>query len=367
MQRNDTGGPGPGLWAADLGRATAAPQAWLWQGYLARGNVTLLTSLWKSGKTTLVAVQLARLRQGGELAGLPLAAGRAAVVSEESPEHWRARHEKLDFGNHVCFFCRPFLGKPRPAEWLSLLDRLAEVHARHGLDLVVLDPLAAFLPGRGENNAGVMLEALMPLQRLTAQGVSVLVLHHPRKGDSPAGQAARGSGALAGYVDILLEMKGLTQDGADRRRLLRAFSRHEATPRQLVIELDAAGTDYRACGEPEDVECAQHWGRLQAVLAQAPDKLTRREVLAAWPDAEAPAEVTLWRWLERAVARGLLCRDGTGQKRAPFRYWLPGQEEVWKSDPLSLSELPELPPLSDWELLRAAKKILNHRAGGARP
>ena len=28
---------------------------WLWQGYLAAGNVTLLTSQWKSGKTTLGA------------------------------------------------------------------------------------------------------------------------------------------------------------------------------------------------------------------------------------------------------------------------------------------------------------------------
>jgi hypothetical protein len=228
---------------------------------------------------------------------------------------------------------------------------------------VVLDPLASFLPGRGENNAGCMLDALLPLQRLTALGLSVLVLHHPRKGDSPEGQAARGSGALAGYVDILLEMKGLTQDGADRRRLLRAFSRHDATPRQLVIELNATGTDYQACGEPEDVEFAQHWGRLQAVLAQAPDKLTRRDVLAAWPDADAPSEVTLWRWLERAVSRGLVCRDGTGQKRSPFRYWLPGQEEVWKADPLYL---PDLPPLSDWELLRTAKKILDRRAGGAK-
>jgi hypothetical protein len=26
---------------------------WLWQGYLGPGNVTLLTSLWESGKSTL--------------------------------------------------------------------------------------------------------------------------------------------------------------------------------------------------------------------------------------------------------------------------------------------------------------------------
>lgn len=39
-----------------------------------------------------------------------------------------------------------------------------------------------------------MLDTLLPLQRLTSQGMSVLVLHHPRKGDVIAAQAARGMG-----------------------------------------------------------------------------------------------------------------------------------------------------------------------------
>jgi hypothetical protein len=30
------------------------------------------------------------------------------------------------------------------------------------------------------------------------------------------------------------------------------------------------------------------------------------------------------------VAQGLILREGSGHKRDPFRYWLPGQEEKWK-------------------------------------
>ncbi len=44
---------------------------------------------------------------------------------------------------------------------------------------------------------------------------------------------------LGGYADILLEMswhKGLPADD-DRHRMIEAYSRHEATPRRLVIEL----------------------------------------------------------------------------------------------------------------------------------
>jgi len=63
--------------------------------------VTLLTSLWKAGKTTLVSVLLARLKTGGALGDLPLAAGRAVVVSEESPEQWALRTGRLDFRDHV--------------------------------------------------------------------------------------------------------------------------------------------------------------------------------------------------------------------------------------------------------------------------
>ena len=41
----------------------------------------------------------------------------------------------------------------------------------------------------------------------------------------------------------------------------------------------------------------------------------------------------LWRWLDRAVKEGLVLVEGTGRRNHPFRYWLDGMEEVWKSDP----------------------------------
>jgi hypothetical protein len=306
--------------------------SWLWQGFLAPGNVTLLTSQWKSGKTTLLSVLLARLKTGGLLAGLPLTAGKAAVVSEESPAHWVGRGDKLDFGNHVCWFCRPFPGKPHPRQWLALLDRLAEVHSRHCLNLVAIDPLSAFFPGRGENNAELMLEFLMPLRQLTALGLSVLLLHHPAKAETAAGLAARGSGALSGFADILIEMKWHARPSEDdRRRRLLAFSRYEETPRQLVVELSADGTDYLGHGSFLQAEFTQSWDLLRGVLEGAPKKLTRRQIARRWPpDAEAPPPVTLWRWLERAVAEALLLREGGGRKNDPYRYWLPGQEERWK-------------------------------------
>lgn len=311
----------------DLARAGAAAGTWLWHGYLAPGNVTLLTGPWKCGKTTLLAALLGRLGAGGVLAGRPLAPGRAVVVSEESPAHWHERGRRFGFGPHLHWLCRPFPGKPGPAEWQALIDHLHDLCGERGVALVVIDPLASFLP-RGENDAASMLAGLLPLQRLTVRGAAVLLLHHPSKKAAVAGRRARGSGALSGYADILLEMDWYSAPTvADRRRRLYAFARHAETPAQQVIELSADGTDYAALGTEADAEFAEHWRRLRPLFEAAEQPLTRRQVgtlLAA--AGKAADEVTLWRWLDRAAAEGRLCRGGAGRRNEPYHFWLPGKE-----------------------------------------
>jgi archaellum biogenesis ATPase FlaH len=325
----------PEMWLDDMRRANQAPESWLWQGYLASGKVTLLTSQWKSGKTTLLSILLDHMKSGGTLAALPVMAGKAAVISEESSDEWLKRSANLDFGNHVCWFCQPFVGKPSHEQWLALLARVLDVHARHGLSLVVIDSLSTFFPGRGECNAEIMLEFLTTLRRLTTQGLCVLLLHHPNKAEVAAGLMARGSGVLGSFADVIIEQTYYTSaSDTDRRRRLVSLSRSTETPRQLVIELTADGTDYAGLGSFEEAEYTQNWERIRAVLSAAPQKLTRQQIRRSWPaDAEPPESSTLWRWLDRAVSQRVLLREGTGRKNDPFRYWLPGDEERLKQPP----------------------------------
>jgi hypothetical protein len=333
------------LWYDDFCRQTATELRWLWTGYLGAGAVTLLTSRWKAGKTTLLSVLLAKMAAGGELAGGEVAAGRAVVVSEESPELWRRRGEKLGYGPHLAFLCRPFRGKPSADEWRALVDRLADEHARRGLDLVVIDTLATFLPGSDENNAAAMLAALAPLQRLTAAGLAVFLLHHPRK-DSRAELEPRGSGALAGFADVLAQLDG-PRPGCTRgrRRMLRAVSRFDETPPERLIELTDDGTDYTVVSDAGSEEFVVGWAVLRTVLEDASRKLTRLEVLSQWPqDHPKPSPQALWNWLERAVAAGLVGRDGAGRRNAPFLYWLPEREAE-----LDYCALPPLEPLGPLE------------------
>ena len=56
-------------------------------------------------------------------------------------------------------------------------------------------------------------------------------------------------------------------------------------------------------------------------------KLTRSHILDEWSsDFPKPHPGTLARWLDRAVERGLVKRDGAGRKSDPFYYWLPERE-----------------------------------------
>jgi hypothetical protein len=352
----------PGIWDGEPALVDQPAVAPLWEGYLAAGKVTLLTSLWKSGKTTLLTLLLARRAAGGTLVGRAVLPGNTVVISEEAEDLWAERRRRLDFGGRVCLMCQPFDGRPTLPQWLELMDYLCELRRDRGVDLVVVDTLSSFLPGRNENNATVVQDALLPFRRLTRQGVATLLMHHPRKGEPRLGQAARGSGAFDGFADICIEMAHPGGDPFTRRRLLRALSRLKETPQRLLMELNAEATDYTVC-EGDGDDFGANWNILLMVLEEAHKPLTRREMLEEWPaDFAKPSEPTLWKWTNRAVELGLLKVEGTGARNNPFRYWLAANEEKWQADPVyqmyrnqrwldevilrGKSDLPPPPPMS---------------------
>src|SRR5262245_718135 len=87
-------------------REPAGPD-WIWDGYLASGHLSLLTGPPQVGKTTLLAVLLARMATGGDFLGRRLRAGRAFVLSDEPVIIWGQRHAQLNLGSHVRLICQP--------------------------------------------------------------------------------------------------------------------------------------------------------------------------------------------------------------------------------------------------------------------
>jgi hypothetical protein len=281
--------------------------------------------------------------QGGDFIGRSARAGRAWVVSEESHAQWADRIEKMPIGEHAELLARPFLGRPTPEEWNALIDDAVAARRRGELDLLVVDPLALFLPGRCESDAATLLEMLQPLHRLAVEGVSVLLLHHPRKKPSEPGAAARGSGALLAFVDVVVELSRFSALRSDRcRRTLIALSRKPETPARLAFEWDPETGAFTGLGDPTLAQFEDNWAQVVAILKKRRKAATHKELLMDWPaDQQRPSPGTLYDWLNRAAAEKRVRREGSGTRADPWRYRLKNEDDQY----YDRGQLPPLKPI----------------------
>jgi len=291
---------------------------WQWEGYIARGYMTLLVGIWKGGKTTLLAHLFKAMEDGGELAG-DVRPGKVLVVTEEIEGHWKRRCGDLGIGDHVHIASRPFMGRPSQSDWEELIDLMAEDVEHVGYDLVVIDTWQAANPCRDENSSADTVAALAPLARLSGSGAAILLVHHPRKGDAGQGQASRGSGALTGWVDTIVELRRYNPgDNSDRRRVLQAYGRFDETPDEVVIELTDDG--YIRVGSSGEAKQSDRFEVIAEVLD--PEWRTREDIRDQWPvgTVPKPGTSTLRTDLNAGFEAGKWERQGEGRKGDPFTF-----------------------------------------------
>ena len=91
---------------------------------------------------------------------------------------------------------------------------------------------------------------MLPLQALATElNIAVVVTRHERRAGGQVGESARGSTAISGDVDQILQLTRTGGDAHQSERWLKAVGRYDETPAELRIELDR-GT-YRVVG-PDD-------------------------------------------------------------------------------------------------------------------
>ncbi|MCS7256456.1 MAG: AAA family ATPase [Thermomicrobium sp.] len=293
---------------------------WIWDGFLAKGHLTDFYALWKSGKTTLLATLLQRMEHGGELAGRTVRPGKVLVITEEPKTKWAERREALGLGDHVALVSRPFPKRPNHAEWLTFASYIATLVAEQEYGLVVFDALPNLWPVRDENDASETVSALLPLQAIANAGAAVLIVRHPRKSDGSQGTAGRGSGAIAGFVDVIIEMRRYEpEQQQDTRRVLSVYSRYE--PFEVVIRWAGDG-QYETLGTPATYSAEAQRQRLLDVLIEL-DGATTNDLAKA---VELPY-ATVSKRLGELEAAGQVIRTGTGKRGDPYRWSLASDDD----------------------------------------
>jgi hypothetical protein len=221
----------------------------------------------------------------------------------------------------VHFLERPFTFKPTFPDWREFLTRLGEWTDRERYELIVFDTLPSLWPVTKENDASEVQTALMPIRALTDRGVAAFLFHHARKADGGEGTSTRGSGAICGFVDTIIELRRFNAEiRGDRRRVLTGYGRFTQTAGELVIGLSEDGMTYTAHGDRAHASQCERIEAIRAVLPPEPPGLTAEEVYEGLDDPK-PGKRTVAVDLGEGLRRQLWLSNGKGRRADPKRYW----------------------------------------------
>src|SRR3990167_1130239 len=223
----------------------APPVKWLFENYVAEGDLVLLAGKAKLGKSWLSMGLAVAIANGfGYFIGLKVKEGRVLYFDEENPEDVSHSRMVYSLGHKKQENLRYILhGGLRLDTHPELLMQEALLYQP---DIVIVDSLAAvqFKEENSRSEMGEILRGVLkPLAQETGAGV-LLIHHHDKQGYGP-----RGSGEIDAAVDSIINLRGtpgagvFTMETQSRRRR----SAHE---KMLIRIVDVPGAGTRLEGNP---------------------------------------------------------------------------------------------------------------------
>jgi hypothetical protein len=213
-----------------------ANREFLWEGYIPRNTITLLSGYWKAGKTTFFVWFILSLIQGVDFLGRKTRLAKVLVITEEDADIWCDRRDALGLTDQVAVIINPFFSRPTTGEWRKFTARITELVKRDGYDIVFLDTIFSLWCVADENAAAEVTAAMLPLRAIKAKA-AVILGGHLNKSDSSQARGTRGSGALPAQVDTILELRRKGDDIEETKRELTALGRH-SPPAKLTFDFD---------------------------------------------------------------------------------------------------------------------------------
>ncbi len=306
---------------------TPAVPKWIIRGYAALESILEIDGKIKvAGKTTFLLAALAAATSGKQFLGHATKKTKAVLLTEQSSASFRQALGRAGLENSTDLMILKW-SDVAAEPWPNVVEAAKAAAKEFGAEIIAVDTLGQFagLKGDAENNAGAALEAIQPLQAAASEGFAVIVTRHERKGGGDVADAARGSSAWGGAVDVIVSLR--RQDGGNtKRRVLESLSRYDETPEKLTIELTSGG--YTALGEASEVAAEDAKRAIPEVL---PAKLEHAIKTADVVD-RVKKQCNLGRTiisgeLNALAEAGVIKRLGKGVKGDPHLYYNPFPED----------------------------------------
>lgn len=323
-------GRGDGLALTSIGELLAEPEeecAWLVEGRLPVGGLSLIAGKPKAGKSTASRCLALAVARGEPWLSFSTRQGPALYLGfeekrQEVRRHFRAMGARSDDALWVLIERAPD----------DALGRLRETAEKVRPALIVVDTVARLVRVKDWNDYGQVTAGLEPLLALAREtGAHVLLVHHAGKGERDGGDIILGSTAIFGTVDTALLVKR-----SARYRTLSSIQRYGPDLEETTVTLDTE-TGLLSAGMPRrEADEAEAALAILVYLAGQAEPVEESAIDEAVEGKRGPKVKAL----RRLVKDGRVTRTGAGKKGEPYRYadsgssfpHIPGNQETRKAD-----------------------------------
>lgn len=284
--------------------ATDEPEtAWLWEGILPSGGMSLVVAKPKVGKTTLAFNLAIATARGAPFLERSTAQGAVVYLAlEEKKGETKKKLEAAGVADEPLVF---HFGSA-PVEAMKRVEGLIRATSAK---LLIIDVLQKFCRLRDLNDYAQVTNALEPLLAAARkQDCHILLTHHAGKKERPDGDDILGSTGLVGGVDTSIIIKK-----REKRRTFSTIQRYGDDVEETVLELDQDGT-LRNLGSKADLDINETATLVVETLRNGP--LNRDEILER---IERNRNIVI-KTLARLLDEEKIARDGTGRRGDPFVY-----------------------------------------------
>lgn len=312
--------------ARELANETPLEVPWIARPWVAAGAATEIHGQIKTaGKTTFALHLCAAVVRGEAFLDIPTVQGPVIYLTEQGTTSFYEALSNaglLDRDDFIILTWHQTYGVP----WETVVAAAIRECRRRGARVLVVDTLPQFaaLDGDKENKTGDALGTMQPLQMAFQKyGLAVVMIRHERKTGGSVSQAARGSTAFGGAVDLILSISRTEGQGNPNVRIIRAEGRFEDTPREMAIELGPDG--YRSIGSPKQFATQRND---EAILAVVPANREAAKTLEDVMEAAGRRRSAVQESLSSLSESDRVQRVGVGKRGEPYRYWKPEPGEI---------------------------------------